>query len=87
MGLEMAVDLGRMGDMVQGEGVAYDERIVRDGWGLGGHGRPKAGAESVERREGTGEAVSWEPKKQGRANRGQAGLRPWDLARRHSLTW
>lgn len=33
-------------------------------------------AEGGERREDTREAVSWEPKKQGRTNRGQAGKRP-----------
>lgn len=33
-------------------------------------------AEGGERREDTREAVSWEPKKQGRTNRGQARKRP-----------
>lgn len=33
-------------------------------------------AEGGERREDTREAVSWEPKKQERTNRGQAGKRP-----------
>lgn len=34
-GLEMVVGMGTVDDMVQGDGMAYEERMVRDSWGFG----------------------------------------------------
>lgn len=40
--------------MAQGEGVAYEERIVRDSWGLGEHRWPRLKMERGGRTQGCG---------------------------------
>lgn len=57
--------LGTVDDMVWGDGMDYEERMVRDGWGFGEHRWLKVenGVKDM------GEAVSWESKMQRRTNR------------------